>query len=122
MVVGLLGILKAGGAFVPVDPDHPVAWLKAILEEAAPPVILTEQRWSSQLPSTDAKVVCMDSDWPSMNGAPVFDHTDAVRGENLAYMMFTSGSTGRPKGVQIEHHSLFNLLTSMQQHLTLGQK
>ncbi|XXV18932.1 amino acid adenylation domain-containing protein [Sorangium sp. So ce1182] len=129
MVVGFLGVLKAGGAYIPVDPHHPVAWLAEMLEEAAPRVVLTEAAWQARLPAAQAEVVLL-----APGGEPVEDvHRSADADEldpralgltprHLAYVMFTSGSTGRPKGVMVEHRGIVNYTAHMirQQDLASG--
>ncbi len=113
MVVSLLGILKAGGAYVPLDPGYPPERLAYLLEDAAPGVLLTEERIRASLPRTPAKVISFDNDWPEIARQPT-DNLDAatlgLRSDHLAYVIYTSGSTGKPKGVAIEHRNTVNLI------------
>ena len=106
MLVGILGILKSGSAYVPLDPNYPEERIRYILEDAKTPLIVTHSSISSELPEFDGATVCMDTDWPAISGMsnenPLMGTTDG----NLAYVLFTSGSTGRPKGVAIEHRSV----------------
>jgi natural product biosynthesis luciferase-like monooxygenase protein len=114
MVVGLFGILKAGAAYVPMDPAYPgerIAWM---LEDTAAPVVLTLERLRATLPASNAKVLSLDA-LGSQGSAERPAHR--ARGENLAYVIFTSGSTGRPKGVQIEHRNVANFMGGMDQAL-----
>jgi amino acid adenylation domain-containing protein/non-ribosomal peptide synthase protein (TIGR01720 family) len=113
MVVGLLGILKAGGAYVPLDPDYPQQRLSFILDDAALPVLLTQQSLLESLPEHTAQVVCLDSDRQLIEQHSRENPLTGSKAENLAYVIYTSGSTGQPKGVQVNHSSVVNFLASM---------
>ena len=107
MVVGLLGILKAGGTYVPLDPSYPAARLKFILGDTRAPVLLTQERLVEGLPDKHgAEVVRLDADWPIIARKAEENFTSRATADNLAYVIYTSGSTGRPKGVMIEHRAL----------------
>jgi amino acid adenylation domain-containing protein len=106
--VGLLGILKAGGAYVPLDPTYPAERLSYMLADARVKVLLTQQALISSVPASEAKVVCLDSDWIVMDSQHQENPVVSVFPGNLAYVIYTSGSTGQPKGVSIEHRSLVN--------------
>jgi aspartate racemase len=106
MVVGLLGILKAGGAYVPMDPSYPAARLKSMIDDAAPHVILTQERLVEELPELEAEVVHLDADWPVIAREAEENLDSGPTADDLAYLIYTSGSTGRPKGVMIEHRAL----------------
>jgi aspartate racemase len=110
MVVGLLGILKAGGAYVPLDPTYPQKRLRFILEDAALPVLLTQECLVESLPHRGTEVVCMDVNWEVFARESSENLASGVIANNLAYVIYTSGSTGRPKGVAIEHHSTVALV------------
>ncbi|HEX6861288.1 MAG TPA: amino acid adenylation domain-containing protein, partial [Thermoanaerobaculia bacterium] len=117
LVVGLLGILKAGAAYVPLDPSYPRERLAAMLEDAGVPVLLTVERLLPGLPAHRARTVLLDagagSDTPAESG-------DGPGPDNLAYVLFTSGSTGRPKGAMITHRAIVNRLLWMQDRYGLG--
>ncbi|MHC5744028.1 MAG: amino acid adenylation domain-containing protein [Nostoc sp.] len=113
MVVGLLGILKAGGAYVPLDPDYPQQRLSFILDDAALPVLLTQQSLLESLPEHTAQVVCLDSDRQLIEQHSRENPLTGSKPENLAYVIYTSGSTGQPKGVQVSHNCVVNFLASM---------
>src|SRR5579872_1879171 len=115
MVVGLLGILKAGGAYVPFDPAYPRERLSFMLEDAEVPVLLTQKRLLESLPESNARVVCLDTDWHEIAEESAENPASKANPENLAYVIYTSGSTGKPKGVQIPHRAVVNFLTSMSQ-------
>jgi surfactin family lipopeptide synthetase C len=112
MVVGLLGILKAGAAYVPLDPAYPNERLSAMLEDARPKVLLTQERLLEKLPRSEACVVRIDSDWPRIAQESRENPDLETTAQNLAYVIYTSGSTGKPKGVMIEHRSLVNYTES----------
>jgi amino acid adenylation domain-containing protein/thioester reductase-like protein len=111
MVVGLLAILKAGCAYVPLDPAYPEERLAFMIEDAQLSVILSESQLLSTL-ATSAEVICID-DSPAMALCPKTNPNTTVTPQNLAYTIYTSGSTGKPKGVQIAHQGVVNFLTSM---------
>ncbi len=118
MMIGLMGILKAGGAFVPLDPTDPQGRIAFILEDAQVSVLLTQEHLVERLPTdqtTDSsaqsrRAVCLDSDWMGIAQAREENLVSGVMPDNLAYVIYTSGSTGQPKGVGITHHSLMNYL------------
>ncbi|HZG42400.1 MAG TPA: amino acid adenylation domain-containing protein, partial [Longimicrobium sp.] len=110
MMVALLGILKAGAAYVPLDPAYPADRLAYMLENSAARVLITQQGVDEALPAVGAVVVRVDGDAAEIAGRSA-DRLDlAVAPENLAYVIYTSGSTGRPKGVAMPHGALANLL------------
>jgi len=110
MVVGLLGILKAGGVYVPLDVTYPKERLAYILSDAYVPAILTQERLIQAIPTTDAKVVLLDSDWSVISKKSKENLITSITADNLAYVTYTSGSTGRPKGVAIPHRGVIRLL------------
>ncbi|MEO6052413.1 MAG: amino acid adenylation domain-containing protein, partial [Chthoniobacterales bacterium] len=111
MVIGLLGILKSGAAYVPMDPTFPKERLRFMVEDAHLRAIVTQSSLIDLLPAHDTKVVALDSPLPETPAA--FLAKDAAC-EEPACVIFTSGSTGRPKGVVTPHRALVNFLTSMQ--------
>ena len=110
MVVALLGILRAGGAYVPLDPDYPSELLQHMLTDAAPAVVLTQERFLGALPGTSARLLALDREWNAIEEHVADQALAPVMPEQLAYVIYTSGSTGVPKGVMIEHGSLTNYL------------
>ena len=112
MVIGLLGILRAGGAYLPLDPTFPPERLAFMLEDAKPLVVLTQEKQLALLPEQEVQVVCLEQ--LPKNLLSQVKPPPGRESEDLAYVLYTSGSTGKPKGVQIRHRSLVNFLTSMQ--------
>jgi amino acid adenylation domain-containing protein len=115
MLVGLLGILKAGAAYVPIDPNYPSERVAYMLDNAQAPVLVTEEGLLATLPPTDAKIVCLDRDWQAVEAASAARPQPLAEPENLAYVIYTSGSTGNPKGVEIPHRALVNFVTTMRE-------
>ncbi|OEZ96701.1 tyrocidine synthase 3 [Duganella sp. HH101] len=113
MMVGLLAVLKAGGAYVPLDPAYPADRLAYMLEDAAPAVLLTQQRLLASLPASEVPVFLLDADAASLDGCDATNPSSETQAGNLAYVIYTSGSTGRPKGVTIAHGSALNLLDGL---------
>ena len=101
MVVALYGILKAGAAYVPIDPDYPRERVAFMLEDAHTPVLLTQQRLAADLPAHGARMVCLDTAWPEISQHRGQNPEVTATAGNLAYMIYTSGSTGKPKGCRL---------------------
>jgi amino acid adenylation domain-containing protein len=119
MIAGLLGVLKAGGAYMPLDPDLPGGRLAALLEESRVAFVLALGDHGDRLPAGAATIVSLDEDevageFPEANPAA------AVAPGNLAYVIYTSGSTGRPRGVMVEHASLIEAARAWEQCYDLG--
>ncbi|MCU1268103.1 MAG: putative linear pentadecapeptide gramicidin synthetase LgrB [Acidobacteria bacterium] len=114
MIVGLLGILKAGAAYVPLDPAFPHDRLAFMIKDASVPVLITQQELANGLPPHQARLVCLDSDWDIIERESTTNPVTAAGNNDLAYVIYTSGSTGEPKGVQIGHRALTNFLCSVR--------
>ena len=108
MVVGLLGILKAGGTYVPLDPTYPSERLSFMLEDAKVPLLVTQQHL--RLSIRGIRTICLDADAMILAQQSEAEPFSTVTADDLVYVIYTSGSTGRPKGVQIAHKSLLNLI------------
>ncbi len=117
LVVGLLAIQKAGGAYVPLDPSYPRERIAYMVEDAKVPVLLTQERLRGELPKHRAKVVCLDSDWASIEAESAEPFDGGAEPRHLAYVIYTSGSTGKPKGVMVEHRNVVNFFAGMDRHL-----
>ena len=109
MTVGLLGILKAGAAYLPLDPTYPKERLSFMLSDSQVQVLLTQQKFVDEFSASGVKTVCLDSNWESINSQSQENPSSDVTAENLAYVIYTSGSTGTPKGVLIQHQGVCNL-------------
>jgi natural product biosynthesis luciferase-like monooxygenase protein len=115
LLTGVYGILKAGAAYVPLDPAYPADRLALMVEDARCPILLTQQSLLNRLPPHHAKVVCIDRDWGSIEREAGDDLDSGVTGANLSYVIYTSGSSGRPKGVMVEHRNVTNFFAGMDE-------
>jgi amino acid adenylation domain-containing protein len=127
MVLGLLAILKSGGAYLPLDPGDPPARLAYMLADAHAPVLvapaaLAERLAQESLPqeslaqeslTQDARLVRLDADWARIARQPTSAVASGVQADNLAYVIYTSGSTGQPKGAMLRHRGVVNRLAWM---------
>ncbi len=111
MIIGLLGILKAGAAYVPLYPNYPSERLAYMLEDSAVSVLLTQENLVHTLPNYLGTIFCLDQDGKILDHHPQDNPLHPMTSENLAYVIYTSGSTGKPKGVLIQHQSLLNLVS-----------
>ncbi|MDA8527289.1 amino acid adenylation domain-containing protein [Opitutaceae bacterium] len=118
MIIGVLGIMKAGGAYLPLDPNYPEDRLSTMLEDAGVNIIVTSADDKSAIPSAIDGITLLDiDDVPAES--PVLKPT-TLRPHHLAYTIYTSGSTGRPKGVAVEHRSLVNAAFAWRQGYGIG--
>lgn len=110
MIVGILAILKAGGVYVPIDPDYPTDRITYMLTDTAATVILADSYAVDKLPpKTGVGIICLDRDRETIGQASTEAVLPTIAPDNLAYVIYTSGSTGRPKGVLIEHRNVVRL-------------
>jgi amino acid adenylation domain-containing protein len=110
VAVGALGILKAGAAYLPLDPSNPLERLSLILEDAQAPIVVTTSELVPRLPETKSKVIDLADPQAILARCPPDPQPSRASPDQLAYVIYTSGSTGRPKGVEIEHSNLLNLV------------
>jgi amino acid adenylation domain-containing protein len=124
MVVGLLGILKSGAAYVPLDPAYPRDRIAFMLENSEAPLLLTQAQLRESLPSTASETVLIDSGWPEIAKQSEQSPGLTLNPENRAYVIYTSGSTGKPKGVEIPHRAVVNFLATMAERpgMTAGDR
>jgi amino acid adenylation domain-containing protein len=125
MVVSLLGILKAGGAYVPLDPSYPIERLTYMLNDAAPRVLLTQDRLRERLADTVAVVIALDNEWSEIaeqSTTNVDLRESRLNSHNLAYVIYTSGSTGQPKGVMVEHRNVIRLFAATAQSFNFNDR
>ena len=106
MVVAILGTLKAGAAYVPIDPALPTARISYLLEDTASTVLLTQSELTPRLPDQTISVYCLDEDWPPGYGPNTARLDKVSTALQAAYTVYTSGSTGKPKGVTVSHRNL----------------
>jgi amino acid adenylation domain-containing protein len=114
MVVALLAIHKAGGAYLPLDPLFPSERLAYMVDDSRAAIVVTQARLAGTLSTGQAEVVQVDTDWPRIEEHAADDLQWSAAADRLAYVLYTSGSTGRPKGVQVLHRGVVNFLTTMR--------
>ncbi len=114
LVAGMLGILKTGAAYLPMDPAYPADRLVFMVEDARPLLVVSNRRTSARLSALDVQIHLVDGDigGDGPNSRPN-DKEENARGSSLAYVIYTSGSTGKPKGVMVEHQNVMNLFAGM---------
>jgi amino acid adenylation domain-containing protein len=111
MLVGLLGILKAGAAYLPLDPAYPKERLAFMIADAGVELVVTQKELEEKI-SECAQHACLDSDWKEIEKGSGVSPVAGASPDNLAYVIYTSGSTGKPKGVLIEHRGVVNVIES----------
>ncbi len=114
MIVGVLGILKSGGAYLPIDPRNPDKRINQVLKDAGATLLVTQSHLGSRQIEPYIQLIELDKE---IAGESVENRVSTVTPQNLAYIIYTSGSTGRPKGVMIEHASAVNLATGLRDEL-----
>ncbi|MBD2567296.1 non-ribosomal peptide synthetase [Anabaena lutea] len=125
-IIGLLGILKAGGVYLPLDPVYPQERLRFMIEDSQVSIVLTQASLATKLSENSLQVVSLDADWEKIARESTNNLQSCVTGENLAYVIYTSGSTGTPKGVltshqAIAHHSQ-NIIAHYQLNSSNGER
>ena len=113
MIIAILGILKSGAAYVPVDPDYPASRKEYIINDAGMQILLTQTDCIFDLEYYEGALIAIDVQLDTISASPELPGT-AIPPENLAYVIYTSGSTGQPKGVMIEHASIVNTIFSQR--------
>jgi amino acid adenylation domain-containing protein len=124
LVVGLLGILKAGAAYLPLDPVYPRERLAFMLKEGQVSLLLTQPHVQKQVPDHQRAVLCLDASWQAIAAESTQNPPPRSTSDNAVYVIFTSGSTGQPKGIVIQHAALVNHALAMVEAtgLTPGQR
>jgi natural product biosynthesis luciferase-like monooxygenase protein len=117
MMVGLLAIQKAGGAYLPLDPSYPKERIALMVDDAKVAVLLTQQRLERDLPGGRTSVIRLDADWPQIAAESTTRFDGGATSQHLAYVIYTSGSTGTPKGVMVEHRNVANFYAGIDEHL-----
>src|SRR5262249_21907993 len=121
MVIGLLGVLKAGGSYLPLDPAYPAERLRAMLDDSGTPLVLTQSALATALARFRGRLQRFDAGWPEIAARPAARPPRRSGPNHRAYLIYTSGSTGRPKGVEVHHGALVNFLTSMAREPGLAE-
>ncbi len=120
LIVGVMGILKSGAAYVPLDPHFPEERLLMILEETKAKALVTQRHLGSRFPASMINTIYLDGEEKSVINSRRENPPNPVKPENLVYVMFTSGSTGKPKGVAIEHRQLLNYVNAILYRLSIS--
>ncbi|WP_063764187.1 non-ribosomal peptide synthetase/MFS transporter [Kitasatospora purpeofusca] len=120
LAVALLGVLKAGGAYLPLDPEQPPARLAHLVADSGARVLLTESalrdRFPDRVPGHDVAVLLLDTEPPVRDAEPLPELSGP---DHLAYVIYTSGSTGTPKGVAVQHRQILNYLAGVRERLRI---
>ncbi|MCG8617026.1 MAG: amino acid adenylation domain-containing protein [Desulfobacterales bacterium] len=125
MIIGILGILKSGGAFLPMDPDYPEDRLKYMVEDSGISLILSRKHLGNNLPLWESKSIdtfFLDSAAEQLSGLDDKNLPRQSGPENLAYVIYTSGSTGKPKGVMVIHRGFFNLSAFIKKRFRINEE
>jgi amino acid adenylation domain-containing protein len=120
MIVGLLAILKAGAAYVPLDASCPNQRLEFMLQDTGMAVLLSQQRLVDGFPHDGMRTICLDADGHAVAPQSDSNPISCAKPENLVYVIYTSGSTGTPKGVLIEHRQILNYVHGISERLNLA--
>ncbi|QIR36059.1 amino acid adenylation domain-containing protein [Tolypothrix sp. PCC 7910] len=110
MIIGLLGILKAGGVYLPLDPSYPPERLKFMLEDAQVSILLTQENLLKHFQGFSNQIISIDKDWEFITQEKQDNPKSDLNSDNLAYVIYTSGSTGKPKGVAVPHKAVNRLV------------
>ena len=123
MIIGILGILKAGAAYVPVDPDYPEERIRFMLNDTGSTILLCNNDSAEKLTfCRDVSLINLEEDLPVISEHSDENLTNEIHHNSLAYMIYTSGSTGKPKGVMNEHGGIINRLNWAQEYFKLSEK
>ncbi|WP_316814877.1 amino acid adenylation domain-containing protein [Pedobacter nyackensis] len=121
MLISLLAIMKAGAAYIPLDPQYPKDRIEYMLADSGAKILITSRDYQDSFKS-DATQLLIEDIWAKLDIYDASLPETSVKGRDLAYILYTSGSTGLPKGVQITHSSLVNFLLSMQKEPGIDEK
>lgn len=122
LIVGVMGVLKSGGAYLPLDPNYSKERLGFVLEDTQASILLTQQQLIEMLPDHKAKIIYLDRDWEQISQESEDNLFNEATSANLAYGIYTSGSTGKPKGVMVEHGSLTNAYLAWEEAYQLSSE
>ncbi len=119
MAVGILGILKSGAAYVPIDPAYPAERIEFMFADTAAPLIITQSQLLAHLPNTSARIVTLDDDRNGIAQHSTANPNVKLQAESLSYVIYTSGSTGKPKGTMLTQMNLSHYVLALQSELNL---
>ena len=122
MLTALLGVLKAGATYVPLDPGYPGERVRFMLQDSGAVLVLTSPKFCAALQGTQAEIVCLSDIEEACGTESGEDAAPAGTGENLAYVLYTSGSTGQPKGVMVTDSAVTNFLCSMRRLTSISNR
>ncbi|HEV8638525.1 MAG TPA: amino acid adenylation domain-containing protein [Chloroflexota bacterium] len=122
MLIGILGVLKAGGAYLPLDPAYPKERLAFMLEDAKAAVLLTQSGMLESVPEYAGRVLCLDRDWATIAVESPAGRPSGATPDSLAYVIYTSGSTGKPKGVLVDHRNVVRLFSATEQWFRFDER
>ncbi|MGE5363419.1 MAG: amino acid adenylation domain-containing protein [Bacteroidota bacterium] len=122
MIISLLAVLKAGGAYLPLDPDYPTDRLEFMIKDSEVKILITPSDILSRFYSGAEHALCIDKEDPVLSSLSPENPSCPVTANNLAYVIYTSGSTGKPKGVAVEHCGLINLAQAQIHAFSVTQK
>ena len=120
-IIAILGTLKAGAGYLPLDPTLPSSRLELMLDETEAPVVLTTSRLAEKLPAIKKTVLLLDVDWSIIGSEPDENLPAGASPDNMAYIIYTSGSTGKPKGTVVRHHNLLNYISWAKDYYLKGE-
>lgn len=118
MLISLLGILKSGAAYVPLDPNYPGKRIAFMAEDSGAKAVITKKKYQTILPDFKGTIVVLDEEKEKILQMPEENLTGTCQPEDLAYVIYTSGSTGKPKGVMVEHRNAINFFVGMDQKIS----
>ncbi len=121
LLVAMLGVLRTGAAYVPIEPTYPPQRQERLVADADAPVLITQESHLGVIDPPGASVLCVDRDRARLDAQPDGPLEIAVDPDALAYVIYTSGSTGEPKGVEIRHRSVANLIAEMRERPGIGE-
>lgn len=119
LIVGILGVIKAGGIYVPLSPNFPDDRISYMIDDTDLPIILTHEHLEHRLSQGERLVICLDRDWDVIAQGAQTNPVNLTKGNALAYVIYTSGSTGLPKGVMVHHKGLANFTLAMKERYSL---
>ncbi|MCU7552937.1 amino acid adenylation domain-containing protein, partial [Chitinophagaceae bacterium LB-8] len=120
MLIGILGILKAGAAYVPIDPEYPLDRIAYMLQDTAAAIVINSEKSKEKLPASSIGIISLEEQWTEICKQPSHNPQTNLQASHLAYVIYTSGSTGTPKGVMVEHKALVNRLNWAQDYYSLS--